>query len=66
MPEIKQKCPSCGGTKLGPIIHNGRTYLQCLTPREKQFGTGKRVRLVTAPCGFWTTKETAWQPKTSS
>lgn len=61
MPETL-KCPSCGGTKLAELEHNGRKYRQCVTPRAKQFGSGKRVREVTAPCGFWTTKESAWHP----
>lgn len=59
-------CPSCGGKQIGEIEHNGKKYRQCLTPRRKRFGTGKRVREVEAPCGFWTTKESAWQPSKSS
>lgn len=60
------RCPSCGGEKLEPLVHNGKTYLQCQTPREKNLGQGKRARVITAPCGFWSTKAETWQQKTSS
>lgn len=56
------RCPSCGGTELAELNHNGHWYWQCVTPVTRQFGSGRNIRkLVGVPCKFWSTKEDAWQ-----
>lgn len=60
-------CPSCGGKDIGLFEFQGKTLPRCDTIITKNNGLhGARRREWSAPCGFWTTKESAWQPKTSS
>lgn len=74
MPKVKEKvsaegpcCPSCGGHVIGTLEYKGKTYPRCETIVHKDNGLhGARRKEWDAPCGFWTTKESAWQPKTSS
>lgn len=65
MPE-KLKCPSCGGSKVELFTYQGQQLHRCVTVVHKDNGRhGRARREWDAPCGFWTTKESAWQ-RTSS